>query len=404
MDYLDKQIDEIAETRTLRGYGAALALTNAVTGLAWQSDQPLGQILGRGKPAVCWPFFESCSSWRLLTSDAVGWLVAGFVFVAIVNAALFVEKQQTKYGWWLLLAMTATKCAILMQDFRLTLNQHYMALWITLAFLLVPAKKWFLPRLIVAFYFGAGLLKLNHGWLSGSGLYGLRPFSMPEQLVPLACGYVVALELFIVFGLLARTRWIVWAALLQLVIFHTGSFWVVGFFYPILMFLILSIIPLLLLNVGSEIAAQDLMKYSIQRRHTLGYLVLTTFFVMQAIPRLFPGDSTITGEGRVFALNMFDAPVQCIATAMLHDSGTARTIRLGAPLMQPRLACDPIMYLEIAKGLCRDSVVSSDTFDLHLESRKAGDLNYKTVVDVPAFCSTNTRYSFWHHNSWIRVR
>ena len=63
--------------------------------------------------------------------------------------------------------------------------------------------------------------------------------------MPASCVYVVVLETTLIFGLYARRNWIFYATLAQLVAFHIFSWPIVGFWYPTLMFCLLSILPLM---------------------------------------------------------------------------------------------------------------------------------------------------------------
>ena len=82
-----------------------------------------------------------------------------------------------------------------------------MALFLALAFLLLPAKRDSTRVMLVLFYVWAGLLKLSPDWLSGLAL-PQPPRGVPADWVPLACKVVVGLELVVVWGLLAKRAWI----------------------------------------------------------------------------------------------------------------------------------------------------------------------------------------------------
>src|SRR5438552_19020302 len=56
-----------------------------------------------------------------------------------------------------------------------------------------------------------------------------------------ACVYVIVLELGVAWGLLAKRAWIFWTSFAQFLVFHALSWQVVGFFYPLLMFAILTV-------------------------------------------------------------------------------------------------------------------------------------------------------------------
>lgn len=411
MRFVRRQIVEIGADPALRAYGAALALANVVTAVYWLFVHPVDRVLDPALTPVCWPFIPNCETLRLLSPMALTVVVLAFLFASAYNAALFAIARSVTPAYWLLVGLSLLKASLLFQDYRLILNQHYMAYWIALPFLFVGDKRRLLRYLVASFYFWAGTLKLNHEWLSGLGLYGQRPFDIPESLIPAACAYVVVLELLVVFGLFARRELIFWAAFCQLVAFHIGSFWVVGFFYPMLMFLLLAIFPLSRyipeVSTNAVRASVGVGPLWRGREHPITYLLLAVFCLAQFTPFMFSRDPSLTGEGRMFALHMFDAPVECKPTITVRPvNGEARIVSFRAPLVTERLSCDPLVYFYLARGYCRDH--SSDLnlagdIDLVLESRKKGTNQFRTVVSIPSFCATSPTYTPWHHNWWIHI-
>jgi len=279
-------------------------------------------------------------------------------------------------------------------DFRLTLNHHYMTLVIVGAYLLLPAKRLLIPVLLVVMYFWAGVLKLlpESDWMSAAAFYGRRPFDMPSAWLPAACAYVVVLEVALVWGLLSRIRTIAWLTFVQLILFHIGSYWVVGWFYPATMFALLSIVPLLWVHPQPPRAS-----YQVGRaiaRWTVAMAVVL-FSGAQLVKWAFPGDPAMTGQGRVFALNMFDSPIECEMLAIGTDGAQQR---LRVPFTNTRIRCDPIVFLGAARDRCRKS---GEPFRAVLRSRRVGEPAYRVLVDVDDFCARNPRYSLTAPNWWI---
>src|SRR5262249_9347762 len=156
----------------------------------------------------------------------------------------------------------------------------------------------FIKIIIVQFYFWAGFLKLNQDWLSGASLY--HPlWLIPSSLLPAALRYGIVLELVLAWGLLARDRRIFWPVWAQLVAFHLISAPIVGFFYPILMAFFLAYFA----------AARFDAPLAGPRR--AGIAILAVFVALQFLPRLLSRDPALTGEGRTFALHMFDGRIEC---------------------------------------------------------------------------------------------
>lgn len=399
--FFRRNIDELAADPVLRAYGAVLAALHVLTFFFWH-DRSVERILRSGANPFCWPFFENCGDYRFLDAGGVRVVLWCYLGVSVLAVALFFSRRLLPYAYWTLVLVNVFKAAIWFQDYRLRLNQHYMALIVTLVFLFLPNKRRLLQYQIVAFYFWAGLLKLDREWLSGVALYG-KPLGVPERLFPLACTYVVILETCLVFGLFARRSWIFWATFAQLIAFHITSWTVVGYFYPVLMFAILSIFPLARAfpAPGEPPGLRRLLTLR-EPPSTVAFLCFFSF--LQVIPWVFPGDTAITGEGRLFALHMFDARVVCKGRAMLHaPDGTIVERPLRAQVAQ-RIRCDPIVYLSLGRNLCRRTCKERHRctdLDLQLSSRRSTDPELRPVIDIRNFCHSKVEYDLWRSNAWI---
>lgn len=323
--------------------------------------------------------------------------IYGYVAVALATAVAFLRPRTTGYAFAGLVALTLFKLLLIALDFRLRRNQHYMAFAASAAFLVVPNRRATLQLLLTLFYVWAGTLKLNWEWLSGAALY--RPlWFFTGRGVVIACAYVIVLELVLVWGLLARDRRIFWLVLAQVSVFHVFSWNVVGFFYPLLMVGLLAIFPLARL-----IPAPEGVSSSRFPRPTL--MVALLFSLMQVSTHLYPGDTAITGEGRLLALHMFDARVTCEAKATLGlPDGRQRIVPLN--IGSVGTACDPIMVHGAARNLCRKRDAGKLRFtDLHvsLRSRRTTDPLLKDVIAIERFCAHPPRYDPFRHNDWIKV-
>lgn len=131
--------------------------------------------------------------------------------------------------------------------------------------------------------------------------------------------------------------------------------------------------------------------------------VLAVFAMAQTTPRLYPGDSALTGQGRMFAIHMFDALVTCESTLTFRSSTAETTVRMRPQFTYPRIACDPLVYFQLARAECRARRIESpgEDFDLLLRSRAGGVPAHQTVVDIPRFCASGTSYSVFG-NEWIK--
>ena len=408
MGHLQRQIAEIQSDRVLRYYGAAMAALHVLTVAYWIARGTVGILHSRAEP-ICWPLVPACEALRVLDPAQLSWVLVAYGLGAIAVGLLFLSPARTPAAYGGLLASNAVKLAIMLLDFRLRMNQHYMAFAVTAAYLFVPGKR-AIRVLIVLFYFWAGTLKLNWEWISGAGLY--RPiwlFSGSGILA--ACLYVVALELGVSWGLLARRAWIFWAALAQFAVFHVFSWPVVGFFYPLLMFAILTIYPMCRLLPaprpdGAEHAADTGVLEALWRgrERWSTYATAAAFSALQLTPYAFPGDRSLTGEGRLYALHMFDARPVCEGYASLRRPDGSRTrVDLKLPL-DTRVACDPVVFYNRARNLCRRPETAPVPFrdlDLHLWVRRATETRLRPLIALEEFCSRNVSYHPFRHNGWI---
>ena len=398
--YLRAQIEEIAADAALRLYGIALLATHVLTAI-WFLTGSYSEMARAGEDAICWPLVPDCERFRLLSSGQLDLLMGGYGVAALLGMALFARRRWTAPAWAGLALLTLLKLAVLALDFRLRLNQHYMSTAACAVFLFVPRKRASLQLMLVLFYFWAGTLKLNWEWVSGAALY--KPlWLLTGPAVVAACAYVVVIELVVVWGLLARRPAVFWPCLGQVLLFHVMSFAIVGWFYPLLMFALLAVFPLARElpgatpeSVGEQILARRLPRPALALAGVVSLAQISTHF--------YPGDTAITGEGRLYALHMFDARVVCEAEATLKMPD-GNTISANIEIETIRLRCDPLMIHGIARNLCRHRAAGQleiVDLDLHLRSRRTTASEFQQVIDYPNFCSQLPRYEPFLHNSWI---
>src|SRR5438128_4590960 len=400
--FLRAQIAEIEGDAALRWYGVALAFLHVVTYLYWVDQRVVAFVHAQAEP-ICWPLVPECEKLRVLSAAGVALLLRAYFAAAIGAGLLFASRRLVPWAYAGLVLVNLLKLGVMLLDYRLRMNQHYMGFFATFAYLLVPGKRDALRVLVTLFYFWAGTLKLNWEWISGAGLYRpMWPFS--GVAVVLACVYVIVLELGVASGLLAKRAWMFWTSFAQFLVFHALSWQVVGFFYPLLMFAILAIFPLSRLVEPEDPPDGLLLSLGRRRAARPVYALAAVFSALQLTPYAFPGDRTLTGEGRLYALHMFDARPTCSGWAELRRADGATNRRhLKLPL-DTRIACDPIVFFHRARNLCRQrdaGRVAFEDLDLFLSARRASDGEMKRVIATRGFCAKGERYDHFRHNAWI---
>jgi hypothetical protein len=120
---------------------------------------------------------------------------------------------------------------------------------------------------------------------------------------------------------------------------------------------------------------------------------------------VLPGDPAVTGEGRLYALHMFDARMVCEGYVDLtEEGGTTRVVITGA--LPARIVCDPIVFASMVNDLCRDRREGRADFsrlDATLRARRATETELRPLVAVADFCDKDIRYDPFWHNGWIET-
>lgn len=400
----------VTRSAPLRAYAIVLSLLHPLTATAWFKYKHIAS-LATGEDCVCWPFFPGCEAVRAHL-DAGGVRAATVTYGALglgaAGAFLVRGARAARAGTTLFIAATVLGTFLYALDYRLRLNQTYMLAWVILVFLLARRPARALEATIALFYFWAGTLKVNAEWTSGAALYH-SPLFVPPALVPAACVYVLVLELALVWGLFAPWAWVRWMVYAQLVVFHAVSWSIVGYFYPLLMLGLTSIFPLVWIAAPEEtLTWRSLRADASGRREVLA--LAGVFSLFQLVPCLYPGDTALTGEGRLFALHMFDARVACEGGALLTAAdGQKARAELINPQLDVRTRCDPVVLIAEAQRLCTLLAAQAEPariarVDVLVDAKRSSDPVMQPLVRARDVCNHPVRYSPWRHNDWIGAR
>ena len=193
------------------------------------------------RTAVCWPFFSECQSLLVNIQPLVQpWLIFAIGMTTFLTFSVWNSKIDSKARRFIVLIVLIIHLSFLILDYRMKMNQHIMHFTIDLAFIFFAKPQWLIRALLIAFYFWAGLLKFHPDWISGLALYG-DPIFISKNYFPLATKYVLLLELIFTWFLLSKKSVIRFFTLFQLILFHFVSWTVVDFYYPLLMYCLLSV-------------------------------------------------------------------------------------------------------------------------------------------------------------------
>ncbi len=152
------------------------------------------------------------------------------------------------------------------------------------------------------------------------------------------------------------------------------------------------------------------MRLTFGRAGAATYAFLAVYALAQVAPKLFPGDSAITGEGRIFALNMMDAKVECdhfqLVRTTVGDHTVIEETSERRSDVGVRIKCDPIRFWNIAQTACREHAALGDDarIDAYLDARRTTDPAYRSVFAVEDICHAAPHFDVWRHNRWLEPR
>jgi len=395
LKYFENNISIIQSSRKLTFYGAALSLIFVFQSVYWWI-YGFAEKLTIDQASVCWPFFRSCSGIRF--SNPIDYKVFFIIlaFLGLITSILFILKK-VKTAFLLLLISEIASVLFILIDYRLRLNQNIMIFFVVSTYLFSLNKLRYLRLIILLFYFFAGLLKLNPEWLSGEAIYGSL-WLIPDNFKPLAAKYVVFLELLLIWFLLFSKRFKT-LILTQLFLFHLISLGVVGFYYPMLMLLILS---LFVFDIFENTEDTNNFKFDLA-----GLSILSLLILFNGMPHFLGRDNSITGESRILSLHMFDTITICNSIATVYYAGKSpMKIDLYMPNVV-RIRCDPVVFLSRVRQLCAIHAKDPDFDDIdwQLEVKKKHEVqsSFKQIVNINKFCSQNIEYNLLLKNNWIEI-
>ncbi len=398
LNYLNRQIEEIQQSRVLRTYGFFLVVVHFLTFYFWNHNVAFDFYMNTAPSPLCWSFMEDCSFWRFPNRTAAMVSLWAYLGLAVVTFVLMWQGR-LRAAYFGLLALFLVKYGLLLIDYRLMGNYHYMPFIIGAVFLFFPRKEIFIKVLIVTFYCAAGLLKLrNLEWMTGGAIYDVG--SWPSWLVVIACSAVIYLEVGLSWFLLGRRSWMSWTVFGFFVLFHASSWYWVGYYYPTTMSCLLPIFPL------SWLWGEASGKVLVEKRQTHWALVVVVliFWAAQFYPLLLSKDAAVTGEGRVLSLNMYDARVECDHILIAEYKDRYEEFASGLQPSAMRIRCEPYLYFSRAKAAC-ESLKDQPDFKnvrLSLMVRRQTDAEFKEIVNIKDFCTGNYKFNSFGRNEWIQ--
>ena len=402
MRHIKFQIQEISSYNSLRWYGIFLSMTHVATFFFWHHNAFIYQYLTKNAGKICWPQLPFCESLRFLSPLGVQTLLYIYLVIAVLTVCLFFNRKTVRQAYWLFLIVNVLKLYMFLMDYRLMDGCHYILFLVSFVYLFVRQKLFFISLLISGFYFFTALLKISDPvWLMGlsfnMGIW--LPSFFTEDMKLVFCFYIVCLETIGSLFLILRTNWKA-VVYMQWILLYIFSCFTVGYFYPSVMLCLLSLFWLMFIfNENYKILGFNKM-FS-------GVVFTTPVAIGSLLSFIIPGDTNLTGEGRLYGLNVPTVYTHCNSQIMLRFQNKILQEHFpryynGYPL---NLRCDPYIDFNTIKQICSFYKEDPKFIDLNwsLYSKRAHDLKYRQIVNEESACSKSLKYFSWRRNHWIKI-
>jgi hypothetical protein len=381
--------EELSSSLALRILGALL-LMNVIISFIYWGDMIYALAESHKDFAICWHDWDGCAKARIFSESGISSLRLISLGAAFGGLFLFLFNTAIGVATLCLAVAFAGKAFFHLQDFQFMGNPHYIYNIAVLIFLFARNKATAMKLFVVIVYFTTGLLRLNSEWLGGYALGPVAKWEMGPILTAAAFG-IAFLELFLSWVLFSTNKILYWVTVALFAIFHFYSFWVVDYYFPVLSFSLLSIFIIDGWN-QKFFAPKEVKQIGVP-----ALAILSCFCVLQVIPRIQPGDTAITGEGRSISLNVFDTYPQCYFLMVAENKKQFAELPFDTDQWSPRTRCEPLLFLREAQRQCGDH----ENITISMLSRRSNSKAFTQICWAENICTQPPHLKSIGFNSWI---
>jgi hypothetical protein len=278
------------------------------------------------------------------------------------------------------------------RDYRLSSNEHFFWLLLTLLYLFIPNKENTIRFFVVSFWVAWGLIRLRPEWMTG--LWLLDHISMPVKLAEWLAAMSVLLVMILPFGLLfqdGRYLAVSTVTMIGLNIF----FWLLNdFFSPAMNLCALSFFLFYWFEKRKserDFAYQSFIRPEPSRLWVI--LMLLLFWSGQLIPFIPRNHALLHVYQEVMALTPLKAVDDCKAFAFAQFDKELRQIDTDAMFSarSEDLKCNPhVNFMEFRK-VCKDLQQEGPLKNMQVSFYKRGfkDVFYQKVFESSNICQSD---------------
>jgi hypothetical protein len=393
MEWIERHLWEIEDSRSLRFFGGLLALTHCLTFLHWYFVGPLPMQLYAGDP-LCWPVFENCTALRIVPLGVFSFLFYFYFVIGLVTALFFFATRATALSWSLLLLLFFLKIFFYVQDLRLSSNVHYLLFGAQFIYLFIPNKQMSLKAFIVSYFIASGLFKMSPSWLTGDWFmhHNVKRVKLAEWFAALTILVEMIGTAALLFG---RGRYFL-LSLVAMVTYNSVLWWLDGFFTPAVNLAVIAFFVLVYFDeqrTNSNYLHRSFLRPQPSR---LGlFVILILFWGAQLLPAIKWKDVRTRQTMSALAVNRVAANDQChlVVFARFKD----RTEQINADEGSTRTTeqkCDAYLRFLDLKHNCDEfgKKPGFETLAAYFEVKGLRDGGFRRVFEINDFCRTDVQY------------
>jgi hypothetical protein len=393
MDWLERHLWEIEDSRSLRLFGGLLALTHCLTFLHWYFVGPLPMKL-YGEEPLCWPLFETCTALRIVPLGVFSFLFYFYFVLGLLTALLFFVTRTSVLSWSFLMGLCLLKVFFYIQDLRLSSNVHYLLFGIQFIYLLVPNKQLTLKAFILSYFLASGLFKMSPSWLTGD--WFLHHNVVRVKLAEWFAALTILIEMIGTAALLFGRGRYFFLSLLAMVVYNGVLWWLDGFFTPSVQLIAIAFFVLVYLDeqsTNSNYLHRSFLRPQPSRVSLV--LVLAFFWGFQLLPAIKWKDNRTRQAMGVLAVQRVAANDECRLNVFARFKNRTEQINMEEPAARTAdQRCDPFLRFLDLKHSCDDFSKKTDfeTLAAYFEVKGLRDGGFRRVFEINDFCRSDVQY------------
>lgn len=395
MEFIRANIWEIGKSGSLRFLGGLLGLFHVLQFYMWSKADDLPLKYAREAVPLCRSLFESCE-WVRLPFAATEAVYYAYVCLAVFAVVIFMLTSLASIGFWALALTWLMGSILYFQDLRLSSNEGFLILFLTISFLLIPAKNRYFRWIIVSYFAASGLAKMSPDWLTGSWV--IEHIPIPVKLAEWLAAMSLLIEMIAAVAMLFRDGRFFLTGWLSLLAYQGLLIYIGEIFAPALGLCLLGFVlwdELELRKAEREYLYQSFIRP--EPSFIIGGTLLVLFWVAQLLPFVGVNSrSSLRAGFDLLALQPLAAHEECHQVTYAVYKNRIEEISMDVQASQnPMMKCNVYLRFLDLKAMCRTLKEKSPdfvTFNSVLEVRSLRNQAVTRAFEIGDFCQEELNF------------